>query len=334
MASAYLRRALSTESPRRRRGVASTHLHGISTSPPRRRLDSSSPHIHVTAAASPRLISTAYPRHSRGVAATSLHGMFTSQPRWRRDPSLEDLRRESTGWRSPGRRPRPAAPSPRSRSAAARSSSSSSSFRGPPPPRRPARSRGIRTCEVDALFRGGLFRGRRVAAAPRPRRGYSVEAATAEIGFLKRRRCSARPRVPAGRHVERDADLVLGHPEGPREIFLVQLPLPAVFAADAPRRPDERPLPEPDDDFIRSRFEAGFDRVVPEAHTGLDTAAASRTNVHVAATRLHGIFTSRPRRRLHGIFTSRPRRRLHGISTSRPRRRRESSKEAPRSEYV
>ena len=71
--------AVSTEDPRRGRGVAATRPHGMSTSP--RRRDSPPRNSHV--AALPRLASAEYPR--RGVAATRLHGMSTSWPRRRRD---------------------------------------------------------------------------------------------------------------------------------------------------------------------------------------------------------------------------------------------------------
>ena len=61
----------------------------------------------------------------------------------------------------------------------ATTAAASSRRRGPPSSDAPSRPRTPRTCEVDALFRGGLA-WRRVAAAPRLRRGYSVEAATVE----------------------------------------------------------------------------------------------------------------------------------------------------------
>ena len=57
-------RLVSTECPRRGRGVAATRVRGISTSRPRRRRDSCPRNIHVAVAASPRLASAEYASRS------------------------------------------------------------------------------------------------------------------------------------------------------------------------------------------------------------------------------------------------------------------------------
>ena len=73
-------RLLSTEYPRRSRGVTATR--------PR--------NIHVAAAASLRRLSTEYPRRRHRVATTPLHGISASRPRRRRDSSKNICAAKST----------------------------------------------------------------------------------------------------------------------------------------------------------------------------------------------------------------------------------------------
>ena len=105
----YPRRGRGVSSPRTvhvvAHGVAATRLYGLSTSRPRRLVSTESPRrgrgvaaihrerIQLAAAASPRPGATEYSRRGRGVAATRLHVLSTPRPRRRRDPVSADYPR-------------------------------------------------------------------------------------------------------------------------------------------------------------------------------------------------------------------------------------------------
>ena len=121
-----------------------------------RAVGSGGPNTYLRRSRSP----SEYPRRGRGGAATRLRGRSASRGR---GAAAIRPRRIRAGVGTPSR-----------------SWSQSRRCRRPRPPRSrrrsPRRGRTSRTCEV--LFRGAFPR-RRVAPAPWPRRGYSVEAATA-----------------------------------------------------------------------------------------------------------------------------------------------------------
>ena len=121
VAAAASPRLVSTEHPRRGRGVAASRLHEIATSRPRCLRDTSPRNIHVAAAASPRHVSR----------ETTSRRVMTVSLRYRRVPTRPRGGRRP---RAAGRRGRLASPSPGPASSAASDTAPSSGARGSAPP--------------------------------------------------------------------------------------------------------------------------------------------------------------------------------------------------------